>query len=195
MQRYSMCSFPGCERPHVAKGFCHAHHRQSRKGQPLYPVHSTQRKAGTAPRVICDEVMCLVPGLIGPCHVVRGGKNKAGYGTVRMQGSNMTLVHRYIWEKENGDIPEGMMVDHRCRNRACCNVDHLRVVTPKINATENVVGSAPQLMAAKTHCPKGHPYDTENTYVYIAAKQINRLCRECGRLKTQKRRLKLKGVQ
>ena len=39
------------------------------------------------------------------------------------------MYHRHIWMQERGDIPEGYEVDHICRNRACCNVDHLQLLT------------------------------------------------------------------
>jgi hypothetical protein len=32
------CSFDGCEKPFLAKGYCSAHYRQARKGQPLRPL-------------------------------------------------------------------------------------------------------------------------------------------------------------
>lgn len=59
-----------------------------------------------------------------------------GYGVVKMAGK-MIMVHRVIWQQANGLIPEGLQIDHICRNTRCCNVEHLRVVTPG----ENTLGS------------------------------------------------------
>ena len=39
------------------------------------------------------------------------------------------MYHRHIWMQQRGDIPEGYEVDHICRNRACCNIDHLQLLT------------------------------------------------------------------
>lgn len=200
MQSYPTCAFPGClNGGRRKKGLCLGHYSQSRTGRPLRPIWATQRRPGTPPRITCDEVMCPVPGLIGPCHVYRGGKNEGGYGSIGIEdGGGTALVHKYVWEKEIGPVPEGLVLDHQCRVHGCCNTDHLRPVTRKVNSTENVIGSAPQLMAAKTHCPQGHPYDEANTYWHVTADRTHRQCRECKRvqccLAARRRRLKLKGV-
>lgn len=103
-------------------------------------------------------------------------KHNSGYYRVGGGGYPSTGAHRAVWEWLNGPIEVGMLIDHTCRNRGCCNVDHLRVVTPKTNITENVVGCAWQVHAAKTHCPNGHPYSGHNLYVSPLG---DRHCREC----------------
>lgn len=55
-----------------------------------------------------------------------------GYGTF-WNGEKNVRAHRYAWEFHHGPIPENVTVDHTCHNRACVNVDHLRLVT----VTEN----------------------------------------------------------
>lgn len=42
---------------------------------------------------------------------------------------HLVMAHRYAWEAVHGEIPEGVEIDHTCRNRACCNVAHLRPAT------------------------------------------------------------------
>lgn len=44
------------------------------------------------------------------------------------------LAHRYMWVMKNGPIPEGKEIDHLCRNRGCCNPDHLEAVTREVNS-------------------------------------------------------------
>jgi len=39
------------------------------------------------------------------------------------------MLHRMSWEQNKGEIPKGYEVDHKCRNRKCCNVDHLQLLT------------------------------------------------------------------
>jgi len=67
------------------------------------------------------------------CHIWTGMRLRSGYGMTRLD-NRWILVHRAVWEHRRGPIPEGMQLDHVCRTRLCCNVDHLRVVTPRENA-------------------------------------------------------------
>jgi hypothetical protein len=39
-------------------------------------------------------------------------------------GGKALRVHRFVWESVNGPVPDGMDVDHICRNRLCCNINH-----------------------------------------------------------------------
>ena len=125
-------------------------------------------------RLICDEAACPNPALTGRCHVFRGAIMGGGYGCIWV-GQKSMLAHRVAWEQEVGPIPEGMEIDHQCRNRACCNVDHLRIVTHKINTTENSF-SVGAINKVKTHCPAGHPYDEENTRINRAGSRVCRIC-------------------
>lgn len=42
-------------------------------------------------------------------------------------------VHRVIFTHFFGFIPGKKQIDHKCRNRLCCNPDHLELVTHKEN--------------------------------------------------------------
>lgn len=57
----------------------------------------------------------------------------AGYVRVRWAGKKQYL-HRLSYNIFKGLIPKNLFVDHICRNRACCNPQHLRLVTTKQNA-------------------------------------------------------------
>ena len=108
------------------------------------------RKRGMSGRELVEWILgeCVIDG---EC-VVWPYAKADGYGAIGLAG-RMFGVHRLVYETKVERIPEGMMLDHMCRNRACCRLDHLRVVTPKQNTLENSI-SIPAIHAAKTECPK-----------------------------------------
>lgn len=109
---------------------------------------------------------------------------KRGYATVRVDRKPY-LVHRLSYEAYIGRIPEGLEIDHLCRNRRCCNPDHLEPVTRAENVRR---GIGPALLGAlnssKTHCAHGHPFDKQNTRLRPTG---GRSCRACARLLGSKR--------
>lgn len=69
---------------------------------------------------------------VGGCLEYTGHRDRNGYGKMNVHGRGM-LAHRFAWELEHGPIPDGMYLDHRCHNPACCNTAHLRLATQKQN--------------------------------------------------------------
>ena len=43
------------------------------------------------------------------------------------------MAHRLVYTLIKGEIPEGLVLDHGCKNRRCCNTKHLEPVTQKVN--------------------------------------------------------------
>lgn len=70
---------------------------------------------------------CIVwTGGLMPNGYARIGKGRADEGAA--------YIHRVAYELKYGKIPEGLEIDHLCRNRSCANIEHLEAVTPVENA-------------------------------------------------------------
>lgn len=79
-------------------------------------------------------------------------KNK-GYRQVKIAGKNL-MIHRFIYECVVGAIPEGLHLDHLCRNPACFAPFHLEPVTCRVNILR---GESTGALAVRTdHCKRGH---------------------------------------
>ena len=103
---------------------------------------------------------------------------KTRYGFFWLDGG-MELAHHVSYEMHyHVTIPEGMTLDHvktrGCTSTLCVNPHHLEVVTQKVNVLRG--GAPSSLHAKKTHCPQGHPYNKENTYVTHRGSRDCRIC-------------------
>lgn len=132
------------------------------------------------PQRVLDRIWDRVDMSAGPdaCWPWKLSIGSHGYGQVGWHDGDRTRVvtaHRAAWSAANDrPIPDGLTVDHICRNRPCCNPAHLRLLTNTQNASDNG-------FRRRTHCPQGHPYDAFNTYFNTEG---HRSCRECNRLRS-----------
>lgn len=119
------------------------------------------------------------------CWLWDGSHSGQGYG--QFWGNGRTeWAHRVVYEALVGPIPDGLQIDHLCRNPGCVNPGHLEVVTSRENTLRGV--SMVARNAKKTRCPSGHPYDEKNTYRDKKEKRHCRICMRAGNRRYQKRR-------
>lgn len=111
---------------------------------------------------------------VGDCIIWTGTLTSQGYGVFKPHYKERAIAaHRYSYELANGKIPDGLELDHLCRNPACVNPVHLEAVTH----TENVRRGSRLIV----QCPKGHPYDSANTTVVSTPTGSERRCKTCRR--------------
>lgn len=107
------------------------------------------------------------------CWLWTAALNSRGYPCFGIRGRSH-LAHRVAYQALVGTIPAGLEMDHLCRVPRCVNPAHLEAVTREENVRREMVAILP------THCPRGHAYTAENTYVkHRSNGQINRTCRTC----------------
>lgn len=90
---------------------------------------------------------CLVPGLEGMCWEWTGCLNSKGYGCVQID-KKRHLTHRASYQLHIGDIPDGLTLDHLCRNKKCCNPHHLEPVSVGENVRRHLAAQTADRIAA-----------------------------------------------
>lgn len=115
----------------------------------------------------------------GDCWEWTGAKAGGGYGAF-FTTSGKVQAHRWSYEHLVGPIPEGLQIDHLCKNRACVNPDHLEPVTRLENVWRGAGGAWNR---SKMHCPQGHPYEGDNVKLARRSnrRSVGRECRTCLR--------------
>ena len=113
----------------------------------------------------------------GECWVWTGTAAEGGYGHFKISGTTLSaMAHRVAYRVLVGPIPDGLQLDHLCRNPPCVNPAHLEPVTARENirrAMEAKYGGP-----NRSECTKGHPWTPENIYW---RKSGHPVCRACNR--------------
>jgi hypothetical protein len=92
------------------------------------------------------------------------GKVDDGYGRVYLKGTYY-LVHRLMFALFKDHLKKGLVIDHTCKVRACCNPAHLRQITISENTKGHVHGKY------KDICPNGHDLTGDDADVYFSMRK------------------------
>lgn len=121
----------------------------------------------------------LSPQPNGCVHWLGSVAKSTGYGQLWRDGRNVG-AHVVAWEIAQGrSVPDGLEVDHVCRNRLCVNAAHLEAVTHAENIRRSPLTFG-GINAAKTHCDLGHELSGTNLDPYALARG-RRACVACAR--------------
>lgn len=178
-----LCSIPDCGKPHAARGWCESHyHRWQRHGDPLAGTYPPKGKLSPTTPLIewiwskfnQDGPIPEYRPDLGPCWEWTDAPDRDGYGGIWVNRKNLR-AHRAVYELLVGPIPDGLVIDHLCRNPICVNPIHMEPVT---NRENNLRGESPAAVSArKDHCIRGHPFDEQNTIVRADGSRLCRICR------------------
>lgn len=125
------------------------------------------------------------------CRTWIGHCDKDGYGKVNAtlpDGTPVYLAHRMTWLYFVGPIPDGLEIDHSCKNRSCINPDHLQLVTHAENIALNNYKTNHR-NGVKTHCLNGHLLAGENIRLQRWGSTVMRHCKICAAARSVKYRI------
>lgn len=103
------------------------------------------------------------------CWEWTGSVNEDGYGRFAVSHRKTVRAHRWAYEALVGPIPQGLVIDHLCRNRACVNPAHMEPVTNRTNVLRGD-GITARFSRAEV-CKFGHKFD--------GVREGRRVCLEC----------------
>lgn len=113
------------------------------------------------------------------CWIIPDRMPDNGYTRLLTRGGYQ-LLHKWLYEKLYGKIRKPLCLDHLCRNRACCNPEHLEVVTLGVNVLRGHGPAAKN--KTKTHCLRGHKLSGSNLRIInLASGRRYRVCIKCNR--------------
>jgi hypothetical protein len=163
------CSISGCDKKRYGHGWCNMHwSRWRRHGDPETPSNQ-----GLEPMT---RFLSKV-NVDGPCWEWVGQLNAQGYGVFSFRRKDES-AHRWLYQQLVATVPDGLELDHLCRNRACVNPDHLEPVTHKVNVLRGSGVAAEH--ARKTRCIRNHELAGSNLRIRIkAGRYVERVCRQC----------------
>lgn len=107
-----------------------------------------------------------------------------GYGMFK--DIRMHRAHRWAYENLVGPIPEGLVIDHLCRNAQCVNPAHMEPVTNDENLER---GWGRRVKTGWVNaCINGHDFTAENTYINPLGRKVCRKCTTASRARHTKRK-------
>lgn len=131
----------------------------------------------------------------GGCWKWTGRLDRDGYGKYQVKNGGVQhyfIAHRAAYELALSTIPEGLVIDHLCRNRSCCNPAHLEAVTADENRRRGA-GLGNLLWGPTDRCGKGHIYDAATTLWTTRRNRSGELTRfrYCGACANERQRRRL----
>lgn len=153
--------------------------------KPCYDLAMREQARAT----LRHRLLARVTRLDNGCWQWTGCLGSDGYGVLKIAGRRRK-AHVVAYELHLGLVPDGLVLDHLCRNRGCVNPAHLDPVTEAVNILR---GESPTILLHRAGvCKRGHLVSPENTYYRKGTRQIV-ACRVCQRERKRRAREKAGG--
>mgnify|MGYP003414498065 CR=1 FL=1 len=120
------CLIEECKRAIHSNNLCRTHGRRLNEGKTLNEPIRQRRWFGKFSNP--DSYFQALLNTNGNCWEWQGPIEPAGYGKMKWGNIN-TRAHVYAWEFFGFDRTSGLVLDHICKNKICCNPEHLQEVT------------------------------------------------------------------
>lgn len=168
------CTVGDCVKPQKAFGYCPTHYAQFKRTGSVWQRPTVEERFFRL-FLLSDDSGCW-----------SNDTQRQTYA--EFEGMS---AHRWAYEHFVGPIPDGLQLDHLCRNTHCANPSHLEPVTAQENLRRSTNFVADNMR--KTHCPTGHPYSDQNTRMTSG----KRTCIQCKRAEStrQNRKRRAKPLQ
>lgn len=164
----TICESLGCDTVAKVRGLCNRCYERLRSAGRFRGV--------SVDKPTPEERFFVKVNAHGVCWEWTAFRNPEGYGMFGGggDGGRTHLAHRWSYAYLVGEIPEGLTLDHLCRNRACVNPDHLEPVTHAENCRRG---------GLRKYCKRGHVF-ADDFYVDGNGK---RHCRPCAKARDRER--------
>ena len=168
MKTTRVCVVESCFREASLRGMCRPHYQRARRLGEFEPSQTPSA---------ADRLKSGLVEKANGCIEWTGNVDRKGYGRIGVNNKHVG-THQLAWELVNGPIPEGMCVLHHCDNPPCCNVSKCLFLGTIADNNRDMSAKGRNHNTLKTHCPQGHEYTPQNTYVRPS--KGTRKCRTCG---------------
>lgn len=172
----STCYADDCARQARSRGLCNRHYENLR----LYG-YEIPRRDWTIEKTLDDTGWDITAS---GCWEWRGARNEHGYGLVSLARSGITAarVHRIMYERFVGTIPDEQVIRHKCDNPPCVNPAHLEAGTQYQNIMD-MVERGRHCDFGRTECRNGHPITDPSSYRIQKrlGRDDERVCLRCQR--------------